>query len=222
MPTYSESDLERIATAIGKDIAAIKDHSQQFESAAFWYLHDGRFSLLQKPAEQRKKMQQISRSARRLLKSLGVDDPTDSLDGPHPEILDILRYATGSLERQVIRATERIGQLVEIMEAIQAASELRRFADEAADEVIKLGDLIVPKGHQGDAINDWIAGMLSIYQTVTGREPGTSIDGISGKAGGPLIRFLNAAGKPVGITKTPAAWRSRVRQVLRPPAKKKI
>ena len=60
--------------------------------------------------------------------------------------------------------------------------------------------------------------MLNLYRKITGEEPRTSVGGPNksneGIAAGPLIRFLGAAGKPLGIKFSEDAWRSRVRTIL--------
>ena len=83
----------------------------------------------------------------------------------------------------------------------------------------RLGRLTVPKGHQGSTPPriSWIAAMMSLYREITGKEPVTSVGGPfgdnAGKARGPLIRFLGAAGKPIGIKYSTDGWRSRIRIV---------
>jgi len=119
-----------------------------------------------------------------------------------------------------VEAKRRIGRLVEIVEGIAAAAELERRAQKAATEVAAVGKLIVQEGNPGDdAVNDWIASMLGIYRTITGKEPATSVGAPErlneGKAAGPLIRFLQAAGKPLKIEFSEDAWRSRVRTILK-------
>ena len=61
--------------------------------------------------------------------------------------------------------------------------------------------------------------MRSAYHVISGKEPATSVGGPDrpdeGIAGGPLIRFLIAAGKPLEIEFAEDAWRSRVRTVLK-------
>ena len=76
----------------------------------------------------------------------------------------------------------------------------RRRAKKAAIEVAKIGKLTVREGNSGDdAINDWIAAMMSLYRRITGKEPATSVGAPKrpneGIAAGPLIRFLEAAGQ---------------------------
>ena len=46
-----------------------------------------------------------------------------------------------------------LGRLAEILEAIEAASELELWAEQSAEEVVEFGQLTVPKGHRGDAGN---------------------------------------------------------------------
>jgi hypothetical protein len=122
-------------------------------------------------------------------------------------------------ENAVLEAARRIGRLVEIVEGISAAVEFQRRAGEASVETAAIGKLTVREGNFGnDAVNDWIAAMLGIYRTLTGKEPATSVGAPmrpnEGKAAGPLIRFLQAAGRLLNIEFSEDAWRSRVRTVL--------
>ncbi|MGO9432386.1 hypothetical protein [Rhodoblastus sp.] len=105
-----------------------------------------------------------------------------------------------------------------LMEAAAAAAELKRRAEKAAAEVAEVGKLTVAEGNRGDrAINDWAA--ASVYRDITGKEPTTSVGGPNrpdeGIAGGPLIRFLTAAGGPLQLEFSEDAWRGRVRTVLK-------
>ena len=122
-------------------------------------------------------------------------------------------------ENAVLEAARRIGRLVEIVEGISAAAEFRRRAGDASIELAAIGKLTVREGNFGnDAVNDWITAMLGIYRTLTGKEPATSVGAPErsneGIASGPLIRFLQAAGRPLNIEFSEDAWRSRVRTVL--------
>ena len=67
-------------------------------------------------------------------------------------------------------------------------------------------------------MNNWIAAMMEIYRKITGAEPATSVGQVDqpneGIASGPFIRFLQAAGEPLGISYSEDAWRSRVRTIL--------
>ena len=164
---------------------------------------------------------QVAKNARRLLKSLGVNDPAEAADGPGSrELLAALVLLGERNEDPVIEATARIGRLAEIVDGLAAAAELEVRAKKAAIEVVKVGKLTVREGNPGDdAINDWIAAMMSLYRRITGKEPATSVGAPKrpneGIAAGPLIRFLQAAGKPLKIEFSEDAWRSRVRTILK-------
>ena len=117
-----------------------------------------------------------------------------------------------------MRATARIGRLIEILEAANAVRELERRANTGAEDVLRIGKLTVPKGHQDEAaVNDWIASMMSIYKQIVGTDPGISVVAPGrpggGKAAGPLIRFLEAAGKPIGIQLSPDSFAGRIKDI---------
>jgi hypothetical protein len=218
--TYSDADFERIAEAIGKRGRDLLEYESQFEAAAVWYRLDSNSPSRTAPSLLKKKLLQISRSAQRLLHNLGIDDPADAPDGPGDiTIFDLLASVDGMTEDRVARATARLERLVAILDGIEGAWELERLALEASDDVSRLGELTVHKGHLGDAnVNDWIASMMSIYVKVTGKDPATSVGAPErpdeGIARGPLIRFLEASGAPLEIEYASDAWRSRVRTIL--------
>jgi hypothetical protein len=223
MAKYEQSNFEQIASAIGVDVGQIAKHENLFEAAALWYrLARGQLIVPSKlrekldpiadrgqpkriaPSKLREKLDPIAKNARRLLKSLGVNDPDEAPDGPgsNREILAALVLVGERNEDPVIEATERIGRLAEIMDGIAAAAELEGRAKKAAIEVTKIGKLIVREGNPGDdAVNGWIAAMMDLYRRITGRKPATSVGAFKrpneGIAEGPLIRFLQAAAKPL-------------------------
>jgi hypothetical protein len=154
------------------------------------------------------------------LKSLGLDSADAAEDGPAADILDALLLTGEADAAPIIEATRRIGRLVEMLDAVLAAKALSRRAETASREAYNVGRLTVEQANSGDrAINDWIAAMMSLYQKITGKEPATSVGKTGqpneGVAAGPLIRFLAAAGEPVGLQLSEDAWRSRVRAVLK-------
>jgi hypothetical protein len=110
--------------------------------------------------------------------------------------------------------------LVEVIDGATAAAEFDRRARKAAIVVAEVGKLTVREGKPSDdAVNDWIAAMMGLYRMITGKEPTTSVGAPDrfneGIAAGPLIRFLQAAGKPLEIEFSEDAWRSRVRTILK-------
>ena len=221
MSTYTHSDFEQIATAIGIAAKQVANLGTQFEAAALWFRLDKRRPRRTAPSKRREKLNQVAKSARRLLKSLGINDPDEAADGPgDPEIFEALVLIGEPDANPIMEATRRIGRLVEIVEGIAAAAEFDRRAQKAATEVAEVGKLTVREGNPGDdAVNEWIAAMMTIYREITGKEPATSV-GAPGRpnegiAAGPLIRFLQAAGKPLKIEFSEDAWRSRVRTILK-------
>jgi hypothetical protein len=221
MTSYTRTNFEQIAKAIRIPIKSVTNLQAHFEAAALWLRLDKRRPRRTAPSKRREKLNQVAKSARRLLKSLGVNNPDEAADGPgDPEIFEAL-VLTGERDADaVFEATRRIGRLVEIVDSIAAAAEFERRAPKAATEIAEVGKLTVQKGNTGDdAVNDWIATMLGIYRKITGKEPATSVAAPGrpnkGKAAGPLIRFLQAAGKPLEIEFSEDAWRSRVRTILK-------
>ena len=228
MATYSREDLERIAAAIGRDVGDVVKHKQLFEGAAGWYQLDCGLPRdapprpsRTPPSKMHEKLLRIAKSARRLLQDLEIKNYEEAADGPGSfELLEVLAAVEESSEDAVLIAMTRMGQLATMMDAIEAASELERRALEAARDVLEIGSLTVPKGHQGKAaVNNWIAEMMGIYRKITGVEPATSVGHVDqpneGIATGPFIRFLQAAGGPLGINYSEDALRSRVRTILK-------
>jgi hypothetical protein len=218
--TYTKANFEQIAIAIGTAVKPVADLEATFEAAALWFRLDRRRPKRPAPSKEHVKLAQVAKGAHRLLKSLGISDPENAIDGPGDhEIFRALALA-GEPNYAVLETTRRIGRLVEILEGVAAAGELERRADQAVTELAAVGKLTVLEGNPGDdAVNDWIAAMLGIYRTLTGKEPATSVGtpmrATEGKAAGPLIRFLQAAGQPLNIDFSEDALRSRVRTILK-------
>jgi hypothetical protein len=216
---YRQSNFDEMAAALGVEVEEIAAHEKRFEAAARWYRLDKARPKRTAPSILVRKVARVAKDARRLLKSLGVNNPDDAADGPgDPEILRALVLLGEPNEDPVIEATRRIGRLGDIVDGVSAAVEIERRANMAAEEVIKVGKLTVREGNPGDdAVNDWIAAMMGLYRTITGRDPVTSVgapDRLNeGIATGPLIRFLQAAAKPLKIKFSEDAWRSHVRTV---------
>jgi hypothetical protein len=221
LTTYTHTNFEQIATAIGIAVKPVANLEAQFEAAALWFRLDKRRPRRTAPSKQREKLSQVANSARRLLKSLGINDPDEAVDGPgDPEIFKALVLTGDRDENPVVEATRRIGRLVEIVKGIAAAAEYERRAEKSAAEIVEVGKLTVQEGNPGDdAVNDWIASMLGVYRAITGKEPATSVGAPKraneGIAAGPLIRFLQAAGGPLKLEFSEDAWRSRVRTILK-------
>lgn len=212
---YENEDVERIAKAIKKEPDDILPYLDKFRAAAMWYDLDRREPKRMPPSKLKDRLVRISKNANRLLKSLGVESAEDAADGPAERaILEAIADVHSGNEGAVSRASERLGRLVTLLEGVAATAELRDHAKTAAIDVVKVKKLIAPQGNRGDAaINEWIAAMLGLCQEITEKRLGTTYYAIDNQAGGPLIRFLKAAGGPLGIAMSGNAWRERVRRI---------
>jgi len=177
MATYVDANFEQIAAAIGIEVMHIATHENLFEAAALWYRLNRRRPTRVAPSNLRRKLDQVAKSACRLLKNLGVNDPDAAADGPGDrDILNALVLVREPTEDRVIEATRRIGRLLEVIHGTAAAAELDRRAKTASTEVAQLGKLTVQEGDPGDdAVNDWIGAMMGLYRQITGKEPATSV-----------------------------------------------
>lgn len=218
--TYSESALRKIAQAIDAPISRVELHADQFENAALWYRSFHKSFEGRTPKQLQTRLGKIAKAARKLLKCLGVEKASAAPDGPGDReiFIALANYPVDSTEDLVVEATRQIGRFVEILDAVGAAQTLEGLASDAVPEVKALGEATVPKGNPGDyRLIMWTAAMMDLYEKITNSRPATSVGSSGpneGEPGGPLIRFLTAAGAPIGISKTPDAWRSRVRQIL--------
>jgi hypothetical protein len=223
MGTYSKTDFENIAVAIELNIEQVASYQPEFEAAARWYRSDTRRPERTAPSKMQEKLGRVARNASRLLNSLGITVPNEAFDGlGDAELVDALVLADEPNEEPHLIATRRIGRLSEIAEATAAAAELERRAKTATVEVSDFGRLTVKQGNSGDnAVNNWIATMMSLYRAITGKAPATSVtvpgQPSAGIASGPLIRFLRASGQPLGLEYFEDALRSRVRAILKMP-----
>jgi hypothetical protein len=200
LASYSRDDFEQIAAAIGTALGVVLKYERLFEWAADWYALDRGLPREKPPprrpatppSKMREKLQRIAKRARQLLDSLEVKNQEAANDEAASfEIVEILASVETPSEDAVVNAMGRIEQLLVVMEAIEAAGELERRAHQAAEDVVALGRLIVPKGYQGNApVNNWIATMMEVYEKITGHKPRTSVIGANqpneGIASGPL------------------------------------
>lgn len=219
---YSPEDFALVAEELRVPIDSVMVHAPSFEEAALWIRLGERRPDRPPPSKVRKELGKIVTAARRLLEHLGVSDVQDAADGPDDEeVRNWLSDASPGGEDSVLADMEKIGLLVEALDAREAAYRLRRAAVKAASDPFYRK--IVPPGNIGDDIlNQWIGTMMSLFTRITGKPPGTSVGRTGrpneGVASGPLIRFLMAAGAPVGLDQSEDALRRRVRVIQKPDA----
>jgi hypothetical protein len=214
--TYSTNDFACIAAAIGIKIDDVVRYRNDFEAIAAWYRSDLRSPRRTPPSTIKRRVRQIAAASKRLLQHLEIYDYRNAADEPRDwALLEALTSVEDGTEDDVLLAAERVARLAEIFDGIDAVQFLQRQADRATLDITRFSRLM-PDGHRGDsAENECIVALMSLYEKITGRKAGTSTVGPTrpkrGKASGPLIRFLEAAGAPLGIEYTPGSWRGRIR-----------
>jgi hypothetical protein len=203
MSTYTDEDEQRIADAIGVDVAKVNAEHRSFEAAAeFWRSGARRPSRLPR-ARILGKLDRTRKAAINLLNSLGIKDLEDAYDGPLDE--DVVRGLTLSRDHNedaLADATRQIGRLVEILGSVEAILDLKQRAEAGAIEEERFAELTAFRHRtEDDVMNGWVARMMEIYQRITGKEPATSTGSAGqpneGVGSGPLIRFLQAAASPL-------------------------
>jgi hypothetical protein len=200
VPTYSNEDLERIATSLGVSPLTVANYRNHFESAAAWYRSDCRSPRRVPPSTLKRQAEGIAAAAERLLRHLEIYDYRKAAEGPRDlALLEALALADDGLEEKVIRTSERVACLVAIFEGVAAAWELERRGRAAASDAATIGKLTTLRGRRGNPpVRAWIAEMKPIYKKLTGKNPRISVDA-RGKPAGPFWRLLKATGRPLGI-----------------------
>src|SRR5262245_59976354 len=97
---YETKDFELIALAIGKQTSDVTKYKALIEAAARWYGLDCGLPKPRAPRTPPSKMQiklsYVAKSARRLLKHLGIQATKDAYDGPGSlELIETLAWADG-------------------------------------------------------------------------------------------------------------------------------
>ncbi len=180
MPTYTKDDYERIAAALGKNVAAVLQHKHVFEAAATWYRLDiptakreggptwelrnqrrGRpkdLSVLpghlprkpKTPSELRKKAKQIEAAARKLLRHLEVYHLQNAPDGPGDRDLLFFLSSMGGVTEEEV--TRATARIGRLAELLSAIDAAKSLEACAGKAAQKAVSFakLLPKGHQGD------------------------------------------------------------------------
>ena len=180
MPTYSKNDYERIAHAIGRSMADVLQHTNEFEAAATWYRlnippaeRDGastserRKQRPKKPktpserseqrskkpktlSQLRKKANQIEAAAKKLLRHLGVYHCREAPDGPGDRDLLIFLASYGATSEEEV--TQATAQIGRLAE-LSGATTATKFLEACAAEAAQEAinfGRLIPEGHLGD------------------------------------------------------------------------
>ena len=115
MSIYTSTSFEQIATAIGIAAKAVADLESQFEAAALWFRLDQRRPSRMAPSKLIEKLNGVGKSARRLLKSLGINAPEEAADGPgDAEIFQALVLIGEPNENAVLEAVQQKKTTVDV------------------------------------------------------------------------------------------------------------
>ncbi|MEE8252716.1 MAG: hypothetical protein V3R17_02155 [Hyphomicrobium sp.] len=207
--TYRDEDLQRIADAINVPPDRVLAERGKLEGAATFFRLDAREPQRTPPFKRKKKLAAVVKAANRLMKALHISSSDAAADGPgDQDIAEWLVEEAGD-ERRVLAATDAVG-------------DIAAWASAAADREMP-PEYTPPKTFKGDvAVNDWLRAVFPVYRNLTNKEPKTSTNPGTGEHLGPTIRFLIAATDPPIVTawfewrkisRSPAAWRNRVRMV---------
>ena len=81
MAPYQRSNFDEMAAALAVEVEQVATHEKQFEEAALGYRLTRRRPTRIPPSKMRDKLDEVSRNARQLLKSLGINSPAEAPDG---------------------------------------------------------------------------------------------------------------------------------------------
>jgi hypothetical protein len=169
----------------------------------------------------------FDRTGAKLIRLLGVTEETAEDGLPDRKLEDALVNAGDKDEYAISQLAEAITcYRKDFPAALEAAEELARSAALGKSGAEQVRELTVTPGFHGrEDLNGWIDDMLGLYSKITGHKVATSvrkpIGPDAGKAHGPLVRFLSAAGKPLGLQFSDDAWRSRVKTAEKAHCQKK-
>jgi hypothetical protein len=186
--------------------------------------------LLAQPLTNKRAIEDLAGCRRRLLIYLEPEGSTeyayrtltleDLEDGSGDEvIINALMMDRATDLPQLFKHIRTLVECFEPAAAAIAATWIAGRVTAAVERHQRVHRLLTLKGNSGNrALEAWISDMLTIWETILGREIATSVaspgDKREGKAGGPLIRFLRDFGDILGIELSPDAWRRHVRDAL--------
>jgi hypothetical protein len=194
-PVYTDVDFDAIADAISISPEKVREVRDMLENAAGWYRSDQRDPQRTAPSQVRRNLRVLRKAIHRIIGMLEDRD-----------IADAIGYEAQRRRSNLDDTTRALANLAEWASSAEPSTTYTSSDGRKSD--------LVARGHVGDAgVNDWVAEVLPVYTTLTGRAPVTSVSPC-GIAQGPLIRFFIAASRPLEIELDEDAWRARVRRVV--------
>ncbi len=222
-PAEGDGELDR--PMVARRVALM----ERLESAAKWWQIQAEFRQKPTPSQLKERLANIEQTARQLLDALGIPKEGDlDLSAMPPALRFDGLQAEATIEAERLEATikaKRLGGLPAatgaglLEDAIRGVYCLKIWAARAGETEDAKGGTPRTKRHNRDeALDGLIAEFIAIWVGVFEKAPKTSVGAPEtqneGKAGGPLLRFIDACLAPLLGEKRPSAEaiRGRVRR----------
>ena len=176
--------------------------------------------VIRAPAKLAKRFETFERACERVLKLLNADAKDGNIDFPNRltdplHALLLWEFGADVTPADPGRAVED-GSAKKLFE--KHVGMVVRLKHAAANARVDVERKVRPgRGggrHEGDwALEEVIRQLLQLYEEVTDRQPGTSVDPITREVGGAVVGFLQLCLPPLGWHLTASAIRAHVRRV---------
>ncbi|MCH8863709.1 MAG: hypothetical protein IID51_14575 [Proteobacteria bacterium] len=175
---------------------------------------------IREPGKLAKEFNTFETACQRVLNLLDADATNDGLDfqcrpDDHLHALLLWEFGADVIPDDPGRAVEDGSAKTLFEKHVGSVVRLKHAAANARVDVerkVRSGQ--GGRRHEGDwALEEIIRLLLQLYEEVTDRQPGTSVDPNTGKAGGPVVRFLQLCLPRLGWHFSASAIRAHVRRV---------
>lgn len=177
--------------------------------------------VIREPGKLAKQFKTFEKSCQRVLTLLDADATSEDFDfqcrpNEHLHALLLWEFGADIIPEDPGRAVED-GSAKKLFERyVGTVVRLKHAAANAQVDIErKVRSGRGGRRHEGDwALEEVIRQLLQLYEEVTGRHPGTSVNFKTRKAGGPVVCFLQLCLPPLGWHLTESAIRAHVRRVM--------
>ena len=214
--------LDQIAEAVGLSDPSkrrwLKYHLRDMRDDAASYRMR---RVIREPAKLAKQFKTFEKACERVLTLLDADATGEGLvfqyrPDEHLQALLLWEFGADVSPENPGRAVED-GSAKELFEKhVGTVVRLKHAASNARVDVErKVRSGLGGRRHEGDwALEEVIRQLLQLYEEVTGRQPGTSVNFKTREEGGPVVRFLQLCLPRLGWHLTAPAIRAHVRRVM--------
>ncbi len=214
--------LDKIAEAIGlsnpSKRSLLEYHLRDMRDDAASYRMR---RVIREPGKLAKQFKTFEKACQRVLTLLGADATSEDFEfqyrpDEHLQALLLWEFGADVIPKDPGRAVED-GSARKLFE--RHVGMVVRLTDAAANARVDVERKVRSgrggRRHEGDwALEEVIRQLLQLYEEVTGRQPGTSVNFTTREEGGPVVRFLQLCLPPLGWHLTAPAIRAQVRRVM--------